>query len=544
MSPKDEDFNNLHLFRSLITLVLSGIIFSSTIINPLVSHQLIESDILNNSRYAIVFEAHEAIGEFNKKVTAIGSSIIRDAVDGKCISKNLSTKQTVGVFNLGISGANPYTEMTQIPALISSQPDAVIIELGPNNLWKFHGSESIDDYIKFRFTINSIQMDQKHIGEWIDIIREKDKQYVANNHIERLDMTKQYSLESIEYTIAKFTNKFFNNEYTDSDIPYYDNELWLEYLMTPNYKSPNFELKSEIEVKNYFSENMDKISSSPIYTPQKENTLNHEAYEYMLDMLSSRNIPVILLGLPHHPQVYPYLKNNQLDNYNYTFDDLSNRSGVYGVNMFWEHWPEWMFRDRNHLGDFGREYACKRISGIISDLIPSIESNINSDISIDAHITELDNCLGNDETTSVNSSTVIINAESYSFCRNSIDQRYPHSWIFMEEEGYMQSLPDIGRTSQIIENRAMIGFNLSLNEPGWYYFWLESRGESNSDDTIAINFNRSNFGVTNYSFISTFDLSPNEWLWTNNSTMAPLKMWVPNQWNVSINIWMVEDGLN
>ena len=81
-----------------------------------------------------------------------------------------------------------------------------------------------------------------------------------------------------------------------------------------------------------------------------------------------------------------------------------------------------------------------------------------------------------------------------------------------------------------------IGFNLSLNEPGWYYFWLESRGESNSDDTIAINFNRSNFGFTNYSFISTFDLSPNEWLWTNNSTMAPLKMWVPNQWNVSINI--------
>ena len=51
---KDEDFNYLNLFRSLITLVLSGIIFSSTIINPLVSHQLIESDILNNSRYAIV----------------------------------------------------------------------------------------------------------------------------------------------------------------------------------------------------------------------------------------------------------------------------------------------------------------------------------------------------------------------------------------------------------------------------------------------------------------------------------------------------------
>ena len=86
----------------------------------------------------------------------------------------------------------------------------------------------------------------------------------------------------------------------------------------------------------------------------------------------------------------------------------------------------------------------------------------------------------------------------------------------------------------------MIGFNLSLNEPGWYYFWLESRGESNSDDTIEqLILIGQIYGITNYSFISTFDLSPNEWLWTNNSTMAPLKMWVPNQWNVSINISFV-----
>ena len=70
-------------------------------------------------------------------------------------------------------------------------------------------------------------------------------------------------------------------------------------------------------MNDYFTENMEAISSSPIYTPQKEKTLNHEAYEYMLNTLTSNNIPVLLLGLPHHPQVYPYL-NNQLDNYNYT----------------------------------------------------------------------------------------------------------------------------------------------------------------------------------------------------------------------------------
>ena len=73
----------------------------------------------------------------------------------------------------------------------------------------------------------------------MDRLEEKYKQYVANNHIERLDMTKQYSSSRLNIQLLNLRDKFFNNEYTDSDIPYYDNELWLEYLMTPNYKSPN-----------------------------------------------------------------------------------------------------------------------------------------------------------------------------------------------------------------------------------------------------------------------------------------------------------------
>ena len=43
----------------------------------------------------------------------------------------------VSVFNLADSGANPYTEMLQIPALIETNPELVIIDLGPNSLWEF-----------------------------------------------------------------------------------------------------------------------------------------------------------------------------------------------------------------------------------------------------------------------------------------------------------------------------------------------------------------------------------------------------------------------
>ena len=104
---------------NLFTLAKSGIVASLTflfvstfVINPIVTNAMIESQILSNGRYAIIYDAHETIGEFGDfKATAIGSSIIRDAVDGLCISQNMESERGAGIFNLGISGGNPYSAL-------------------------------------------------------------------------------------------------------------------------------------------------------------------------------------------------------------------------------------------------------------------------------------------------------------------------------------------------------------------------------------------------------------------------------------------------
>ena len=89
----------------------------------------------------------------------------------------------------------------------------------------------------------------------------------------------------------------------------------------------------------------------------------------------------------------------------------------------------------------------------------------------------------------------------------------------------------------------MIGFNLTIVNPGMYYFWFETRGESSSDDTFAVNFERPGYPITNFSIFSSFEEADGEWHWTKNSSLAPLKMWVPSPWEVKMNVWMQEDGV-
>ena len=170
-----KDFTTLSFFSSLGALFLSSLLLSS-ILAPTVSEKLITSDLTSNSRYGVTFPALEYIEDSGEKsVVGIGSSIIQAALNGSCITEKLENQGT-SVYNLGISGANPYTESLQIPALIRANPELVILDLGPNGLWDFYESEDLDEYIQFRFTINSVSMGHEDLGEWHEFIREKDQQ--------------------------------------------------------------------------------------------------------------------------------------------------------------------------------------------------------------------------------------------------------------------------------------------------------------------------------------------------------------------------------
>ena len=77
------------LVVSVLSLFFSAMFVLSSVGPAIVTNSLISTDIVSHTRYGITFPALESIEERNEdSVIAIGSSIIRAATDGKCISES------------------------------------------------------------------------------------------------------------------------------------------------------------------------------------------------------------------------------------------------------------------------------------------------------------------------------------------------------------------------------------------------------------------------------------------------------------------------
>jgi len=354
---RSSDFGGSILALCLVFL------FSSTFLFPqIVNDSLIETDAIKSGRYAVTFPALETIeAEESEAIITIGSSILQYATDGRCITKQLDFPNH-NVYNLAISGANPYTEMIQIPKLIEAHPRAVLLDLGPNSLWNFYESESLDEYIQFRFTILSMTMQYNMSLQWEHLLRERDIEYIATTSLERMNLTSTYSQLALDRVLLQQSHDYLELNYVDRKIPGVGDEGWVEYLQTPRFLAPNFELKNQSEVDTWFEENMPKRVKYGVYNPESNGTLNHFALEYAIEQLTNAGIDVFMVAPSHHPQVYDYLEPGQIDGHNHTLEYFEGEYGAIPINWFWETWDSGMFRDRNHLGDVGREYYCQRIA--------------------------------------------------------------------------------------------------------------------------------------------------------------------------------------
>ena len=362
-----EQVRAIDFVGSILALFLV-FLFSSTFLFPqVVNDSLIETDVIKSGRYAVTFPALETIeNEESEAIVTIGSSILQYATDGHCITEQLDIPNH-NVYNLAISGANPYTEMIQIPKLIEAHPRAVLLDLGPNSLWNFYDSDSLDEYIQFRFTILSLTMQYNTSFEWEHLLRDRDKEYIATTSFDRMNLTSSYSQLAVDRILLQQSHDFLELNYVDRKIPGVGDEGWVEYLQTPRFLAPNFELKNQSEVDAWFEENMPKRVKYGVYNPQSNGTLNHLSLEYAIEQLTNAGIDVFMVAPPHHPQVYSYLEPGQIDGHNQTLDYFEEEYEAVPINWFWESWEPGMFRDRNHLGDVGREYYCKRVAAFLNN---------------------------------------------------------------------------------------------------------------------------------------------------------------------------------
>jgi len=371
----EESVRSLSMSISIAFLVfiLMSSTFDSFIIKPL----LRDGSIIAHGRFMITFDALDTVGSHEgTNVVAIGSSITRASIDGNCI-ENYSTIQDLAVYNLGLSGANPYTELMQLTALINSKPDAVMLEAGVNSFWDLDSQErtgGIDGnaYIEYRMRLNSIQMQNSDFGNWTDIIREQDREFLYDDYFSRTKETRKYSNEAfgeLFYRAVTFdTNAADTTSWLRSPNP--TDENWNDYLRTPNYRKGVWEKGIMIQDWDaWFANNMLNYSVHGEFNPQHNGTLFHTVLEYIVNELIKNGITVILIATPRNPLVFDYLEPGQIDGLNSSLSNLTLSENVFVENMFWDPWNKDQFLDRNHLNSNGRQKMCEILAQKIDSIL-------------------------------------------------------------------------------------------------------------------------------------------------------------------------------
>ncbi len=533
------------LFPSLIVAAVTALFLTSSLGPTIVKPLLLDGSLISNGRFAFVYEAYDTIEQDDAPtIVGIGSSILMAGMNGSCMQEQ-SGIEDARFYNMAMSGGKPYSEMIQIPALIDAKPDIVLVEIGPNSLYGWNGSnyiEGITDYNEFRFQLMSMGMQSGDIQEWYDLLDPIDAHWVETSQYGRLDAWSEYSRDAIEEYLSReiddISSALDSNSY--SFVPPAGTEEWDDYLSQPNWRSSKFDSKSDQEIRDYLDEKMPSKAKQGVYNPKSENTQNHRALDYIINSLLNESIEVILTGIPHHPWVNGYLEPGQLDSMNSTYAKYTDLDGVTSLQMYWEEWPSGAFSDRNHLDSEGREIFCKRVTPVVDAVY--LDNNL-SNVEINPTIFEIPDprgiCQGFESTFVYDGEIIFIEAENYSSCTYG-DIRIQSTWALGQEignhsaQGYMVALPDSkSKTGDSIDGPQLV-YNLTNMEIGIYNLWIRMSAPDGGGDSIHVGLDGIplTFGGVGLS------TPPNgDWNWE----FIPINVSDVN--HTQLNIWMREDGV-
>jgi hypothetical protein len=545
------DYDNLeskpiNLYLSLIVAVVTALFITSSMGPAIVKPLLLDGSLISNGRFAFVYDAYETIEDDGAvSVVGIGSSILMAGMNGTCMQEESQIENT-RFYNMAMSGGKPYSEMIQIPALVEAKPDVVMVEIGPNSLYGWDGTqyiEGITDYNEFRFQLMSMGMTNEDIDDWYELLDPIDQNWIDTNQFDRFDAWSEYSRDAIEEYLRREIdgNSSALNPDSYSYVPEFGSKEWDQYLSEPNWRPSKFDSKSPTDIREYLDERMPSKSKQGVYNPKESNTQNHRALDYIIHSLLNASIEVVLVGIPHHPWVNEYLESSQLDGMNSTYDRYLSLEGITALQMYWEEWPSQAFSDRNHLDAEGRLIFCQRVTPIIDAVL------IGGDpyaIQIDPNVFEIklsdnDECLGSNENLILKETENIIEVENYSVCYHGayyIDS----TWQFVSEQeitsglGYMVSLPDTKSNSKDTTDGPYLGYNLSILTEGKYYVWIRMFGPDGGGDSIHVGINGE---PLTYGGNGLTTSPPSQWNWVHTEIN------ISSVGNHQLGIWMREDGV-
>jgi len=355
------------LFVCAVVIISITPAFTYAVVQPLI----IESRLVTFGRYAFASEAIDSIAEDESpSVVGIGSSMMYKAFDGKCMEE-LSGVENSKFYNLAIPASRPYTDMMQIPRLSSSGTDVVLVEVGSNLL--FQMSEGPNEYLEFRFTVQTMIQENADLGAWTEIVLPYHQKWLYLNEYERTVARQEWFVESNEIILERLFDLEDEQDIDFRFLPEPGSNEWLDYLQRPGWPASviDNEWKRKMSMDEYNETVLMKRSN---FEPLEHGTRNHAALEYIISELIEADIEVVLVGMPHHPHKYPYLDPGQWDGYNHTLENLAETYDVAVVDFTWQEKEGWVnehFSDGNHLDDEGRDEFCERMTPLLDSLLES-----------------------------------------------------------------------------------------------------------------------------------------------------------------------------
>ena len=241
----------LHLLSSLFMFGIVLIIVSPSITQAVVQPLIIESRLVTFGRYAFASEAIDTVSDDESpSVVGIGSSMMYKAFDGECMEDE-SSVEGANFYNLGVPASRPYTDMMQIPRLSGSGVDIVLVEVGSNLLFKM--SEGPNDYLEFRFTVQTMIQDQSDVGEWTDIVHPFHQQWVYVNEYERTSARQEWFVESNEILLERWLDLEEEEDIAFRFLPEPGTPEWVEYLKRPGWPASviDNEWKRKMSMEEY-----------------------------------------------------------------------------------------------------------------------------------------------------------------------------------------------------------------------------------------------------------------------------------------------------
>ena len=346
--------------------------------SDIVNRKLIDGSVMELGRYHSTFEAYDYITEDGTmSVIALGSSKIREAFDGIEMEKH-SIHEDVGFYNLGLAGERPYIRLVELDSIISSNPEVIVLEFGPNTLSALNDPLEGSNLEKMNSLLFHRPLTDSN--KYHEALSDADKEVLELSFSDKFDGYSRYTFPAIENAIIDSLHEESTGWECDETLnnvrcaPHPSSPLYSDYLRKPPQFSDFIQRSKDANdgsLEEFYGERLDKYIKSSFHNPEGIYNKNQNAYEYIIDKALENDIEVILLGLPYNPVLMNRLTPNQWQYMYNVLENYSSREDIHVldyINSSYFH-NDSFFNDFSHMSELGEKQLTSLLLPLIDEVL-------------------------------------------------------------------------------------------------------------------------------------------------------------------------------